>query len=163
MEVLQPPTFTFPPIFDKLKLTLTNIRTNISERSHDKAMLLSNHGDSYVIGSPVIKGKCQVVFVVRSQSDCLVRYEVTIQQNVLSKFKNKREAYKNFKYNCTCKDMKVVNVWIIPRLSDLIKVVAFKKMRNLSPIQMFYFWSNPSFKISLAKKLNFGTTIQTMY
>ena len=100
-------TFSFPPSFSRMQLTETNIRSNISERSYERATEMFNKGRSHIIGNPVTEGKNVVTWVVRSQSDCLQTYKVSVHRNTLATFGNKREQFKNFKYSCSCDDLKV--------------------------------------------------------
>ena len=62
-----------------------------------------------VIDGPQVQANNEIVWIVKSQSDINTCYFISIAPKRSLSVKNKREAYKNHGYKCSCKDLEIVS------------------------------------------------------
>ena len=95
----------FPSEFDSLSVNECTIKGNISDHSSMKAMKMVKQGKNNIIEGPSYKQRELSWKVKRRSND--KHYDVSIAAKYLISHRNKREAYKNYDYKCSCEDFKV--------------------------------------------------------
>ena len=94
-------------VVSTLCVTKTNLMSNVSSNSLAKANEMLKYGNTYVHLGPT-EHAGGVTWTVTSQTNSNLYYSVIILPNVLIMHKSTQEKYKNFNFNCTCPDFKVI-------------------------------------------------------
>ena len=118
-------------MFKRLKVTNNTIKVNIRDTSFRKVLDMLNQTDTFTVNPPIVQGRNELLWSVRSQQNKSIIYNILISPRLLMTHNNTRDSFKNFRFDCSCEDFKeIVSLFVSPKYG-YCKKLDLRELKNI--------------------------------